>query len=186
MSMIIKPKLFIFTGTSGSGRKTIARAAVKDLNLQPVVSYTTRPQRMKETNGLDYHFITREQFKEGISQGLFFQVAEIDHHWYGTKNDDLIMGEENPFAQYLIVNRQAAEVVKNKFGAEAIRLFIYVNKQTLRERLEAKGASYDLITRYIDQYPEEVTYRKYCEHVFENLDLNHTVEEVKKTIKQYL
>ena len=51
--------IFIFTGTSGSGRKTVARKVCEQLGIQKIVSYTTREPRPKEVEGKDYYFISR-------------------------------------------------------------------------------------------------------------------------------
>jgi guanylate kinase len=178
--------IFIFTGTSGSGRKTVARKVCDQLGIQKVISYTTREPRPKELDGKDYYFISRAQFIEDDLKGEFFQTAEIDHVFYGTKKKNIHALEESGEIGYLIVNRSGANRIKYEFKEKAIRLFIYVEKHTVRERLEARGESFEVIEHYMQHYTEEVTYRKDCEHVYENIDLNHTMELVKKTIESYI
>jgi guanylate kinase len=178
--------IFIFTGTSGAGRKTVARKVCDQLGIQKIISYTTREPRPKEVEGKDYYFISRAQFIEDDLKGEFFQTAEIDHVFYGTKKVNVHAIEASGESAYLIVNRSGANRIKFEFKEKAVRLFIYVEKHTVRERLEARGESYEVIEHYMQHYTEEVTYRKDCEHVYENIDLNHTLEQVKKTIEQYL
>jgi guanylate kinase len=178
--------IFIFTGTSGSGRKTVARKVCEQLAINKIVSYTTREPRPKEIVGQDYHFMTREQFIEDALKGDFFQTVEIDQNFYGTKKSDVQAAVDSGHSAYLIVNRSGANRIKFEFKEKAVRLFIYVEKHTVRERLEARGESFDVIEHYMMHYTEEVTYRKDCEHVYENIDLNHTVELVKKTMEQYI
>jgi guanylate kinase len=178
--------IFIFTGTSGSGRKTVARKVCEQLGIKKIVSYTTREPRPKEIAGQDYYYITRAQFIEDALKGEFFQTAEIDHVFYGTKKTDVQAIVDSGHSAYLIVNRSGANRIKFEFKEQAVRLFIYVEKHTVRERLEARGESFDVIEHYMQHYTEEVTYRKDCEHVYENIDLNHTLELVKKTMEQYI
>jgi guanylate kinase len=178
--------IFIFTGTSGSGRKTVARKVCEQLAVNKIVSYTTREPRPKEIAGQDYHFITRAQFIDDSLKGDFFQTAEIDQVFYGTKKSDVQAAVDSGHSAYLIVNRSGANRIKFEFKEKAVRLFIYVEKHTVRERLEARGESFDVIEHYMQHYTEEVTYRKDCEHVYENIDLNHTIELLKKTMEHYL
>ena len=178
--------IFIFTGTSGSGRKTVARKVCEQLGIQKIVSYTTREPRPKEVEGKDYYFITRAQFIEDDLKGEFFQTVEIDHIFYGTKKVNVHAIEQAGESAYLIVNRSGANRIKFEYKEKAVRLFIYVEKHTVRERLEARGESFEVIEHYMQHYTEEVTYRKDCEHIFENIELNHTLELVKKTMEQYL
>jgi guanylate kinase len=178
--------IFIFTGTSGSGRKTVARKVCEELGIQKIVSYTTREPRPKEVEGKDYYFITRAQFIEDDLKGEFLQTAEIDHVFYGTKKINMQAVIASNESAYLIVNRSGANRIKFEFKEKAVRLFIYVEKHTVRERLEARGESFEVIEHYMEHYTDEVTYRKDCEHVYENNELPHTLEQVKKTIEQYL
>jgi guanylate kinase len=178
--------IFIFTGTSGSGRKTVARKVCDQLGIKKIVSYTTREPRPKEIAGKDYYFISRAQFIADDLKGEFFQTAEIDHVFYGTKKVNVQAVVDANESAYLIVNRSGANRIKFEFKEQAVRLFIYVEKHTVRERLEARGESYEVIEHYMQHYTEEVTYRKDCEHVYENIDLSHTLELVKKTIEEHL
>jgi guanylate kinase len=178
--------IFIFTGTSGSGRKTVAKKVCYQLGIKKIVSYTTREPRPHEVEGVDYHYISRAQFIEEDLNGEFFQTAEIDHIFYGVKKQSMQALVEAGENAYLIVNRSGANRIKFEFKEKAIRLFIYVEKHTVRERLEARGESYEVIQHYMDHYTEEVTYRKDCEHIFENIELSHTIELVKHTIEQHL
>ncbi|MDB5055933.1 MAG: guanylate kinase [Bacilli bacterium] len=178
--------IFIFTGTSGSGRKTVAKKVCDQLGIKKIVSYTTREPRPHEVEGVDYHYISRAQFIEEDLKGEFFQTAEIDHIFYGVKKRKMHALVEAGENAYLIVNRSGANRIKFEFKEKAIRLFIYVEKHTVRERLEARGESYEVIQHYMDHYTEEVTYRKDCEHIFENIELSHTIEMVKHTIEQHL
>lgn len=178
--------VFVFTGTSGSGRKTIAHQIAAELGFSSVVSYTTRTPRPKEINGKDYNFISRKAFIDSDITGEFFQTAEIDGNFYGIKKMDIDEAIRKNGLVYVIVNRYAANRFKYVFGERAIRLFIYVNKQTIKERLLTHNNPTDVIDHYMNHYIEEVSYRKECEHVFENMDLQETIAKVKATMLAHM
>jgi len=178
--------IFIFAGTSGSGRKTIAQKVCKELGICKIVSYTTRPPRPHEEMGVDYNFTSDEQFIADEAAGQFFQTTEIDKALYGIKLNDLNAAVEKGHHAYVIVNRTGASKLKHEFKDKAVQLFIYVDKNTIKERLEAHGEDYERIEHYLNHYSEEVTYRKECEHIFENLNLIQTIASVKKTIEEII
>ncbi|WP_261301199.1 guanylate kinase [Paenibacillus andongensis] len=178
--------VFVFTGTSGSGRKTIAHHIAKELGFSSVVSYTTRTPRPKEINGKDYNFISRKAFIDSDIAGEFFQTVEIDGNFYGIKKADIDEALRKDGLIYVIVNRYAANRFKYTFGERAIRLFIYVNKQTIMERMLARNTPTDVIDHYMNHYIEEVSYRKDCEHVFENMNLQETIGKVKATMLAHM
>ncbi|MCR8633754.1 MULTISPECIES: guanylate kinase [Paenibacillus] len=178
--------IFVFVGTSGSGRKTIAHQIGKELGFQFVISHTTRDPRPRETHGKDYYFTSRKEFIEADIRGEFIQTVELDNHFYGIKKADITAALKASPVIYVIVNRSGANKLKYEFGDKAIRLFIYVNKQLIQERLQAKAVSDEIIRHYMDHYIEEVSYRKDCEHVFENLDLDETKARIKHSILAHL
>lgn len=180
------PPLFVFTGTSGSGRKTVAHRIGKSLGLRHVLSCTTRPPRAREREDRDYHYLTAAQFAEEEARDGFVQIAEIDGIRYGTRRRDLeeALAEGRPV--YLILNRFGTETIKRLYGDRVIRIFLYVDKRTVRERLEAKGTDYGIIERYLDHYTEEVMYRNACEVVVQNFDLEETVAKLQAILAKYL
>jgi guanylate kinase len=179
-------QLFIFTGTGGSGRKTLARKVCKELGIAQVLSHTTRARRPHEVHGKDYLFATRQEFIEMDIRGEFIQVVEVDGHLYGIQRQTLEDAMRIHKLVYMVVNRYGASKLKYEFGERAVRVFIYVGKQEVRERLEGRGVDDEIIRHYLDHYTEEVMYRRECEHVFENVDLNRTAELVRATLKIHI
>lgn len=170
--------IIAFTGTSGAGRKTIARRVSGLLGLRPVVSVTTRPPRNPERPDTDYHYVSAETFERWAGEGAFVQTAEIDRHRYGILKREMEEALQAGHGVSLVLNREGADAVKRQYGDRVIRVFIYVDKITVRERLESKGVRFDVMESYLDHYSDEVTYRKQCELVCENVDLERTVERI--------
>ncbi|GFN33373.1 guanylate kinase [Paenibacillus xylaniclasticus] len=182
------PFLFIFTGTGGSGRKTIAHRIGEELGLVPVPSYTTRPPRANEHGKVDqdYKFISRESFAARMASNEFVETTLIGREQYGIRREDL----ERPMLvkrnAYVIVNTEGADMLKRLYGSSAVRIFLYTDKTTVRERLESKGLSFETIDRYLNNYTEEVIYRKQCEHVIENTELIPTLARIREAIQSHL
>ncbi|WEK54787.1 MAG: guanylate kinase [Candidatus Cohnella colombiensis] len=172
------PKIIVFTGTSGSGRKTVARRVGAKLGWGHVLSCTTRPVRNPSQPDGDYNYMSEQQFAEADENGQFVQTVVIDKHKYGIRHEDLLAAMSNGQHVYVILNRDGADAFKRKYGDQVIRLFIYVDKQTVRERLETKGMAYEVVENYLEHYMDEVTYRRQCEHVVENVELGRTIEQI--------
>lgn len=177
-----KDMIFIFTGPNGAGRKTVAQMSGDTLGVKQVLSYTTRTPRSSEVDGQDYYFVTREKFESLQAAEEFIEVLEIDGNLYGVREQDVATMLQKHGAVYLILNRYGADMLKQVYGDHAVRIFIYADRQTVLEREQERGDSPELIDRYMSHYDEEIAYKDACEHVFENLDLAHTVFDLTKTL----
>ncbi|NOU93578.1 guanylate kinase [Paenibacillus sp. LMG 31456] len=174
--------IFIFTGPNGAGRKTVAQMSGDTLGMKQVISYTTRTPRSAEVNGQDYHFVSHEVFSKDQKNNEFIEVIEIDGNLYGVKGQDIVNTLQKHGAVYLILNRFGADAVKKLYDTKAVRVFIYADKQTILKREEDRGDSPELIERYMSHFEDEMAYKDQCEHIFENLDLAHTVFDLTKTL----
>ena len=176
------PVIIVFTGTSGSGRKTVAHRIGRELGLTHVVSATTRQPRERDISGKDYHYISEEQFASAERDGRFVQTAKIGQHRYGVLLRELEQALSAGRPVYLILNKEGASAIKALYGERVIRLFLYVDKQTVRERLESKGTRYDVVEQYLESYTDEVIYRTQCELVIQNRELGETVRLARAAI----
>lgn len=80
--------MIILIGESGCGKSTVADILTNKFGYQKIISYTTRPIRPSETNGVDYHFITDEEFNNLKANGFFIESASYNGWQYGTAYDD--------------------------------------------------------------------------------------------------
>jgi guanylate kinase len=177
-----KELIFVFTGPHGAGRKTVAEMSGSTLEMKQVISCTTRPKRPAEVEGQDYYFLTPDQFAEAQARDEFIELSTINSHFYGIRNNDIQRMFLTSGSIYLILNRFGAATLKKLYGDKVVRIFIYANRDILEKRLHESGDSEADIQQYLSHYEEEMAYRDECEHVFENVDLAHTVFDLTKTL----
>jgi guanylate kinase len=181
-----KKLIFVFTGPDGSGRKTVAQKVGALCELQRVLSYTTRPSRLYEKDGLDYHFITTEQFTQADQNNEFIETLEMDGVFYGIKSDEIdSMFQKHPYV-YLILNRQGSNLIKEIFGDKVVRIMIYADRNKVMSRLLERGDTTEVVYKNLERYEDELSYLKECDHNVENYDLDETVEEVMEILKKYI
>ena len=131
---------FVITGPSGVGKGTLIRGVmdrVGDLELS--VSATTRPPRMGEVDGVDYHFLSREEFHRRLAAGEFLEHADYAGNRYGTLRSELEdrLGAGHPVV--LEIEVQGARQVREAMP-EALQVFIAPpSLEELRTRLIARG-----------------------------------------------
>ncbi|MCR2807027.1 guanylate kinase [Paenibacillus soyae] len=180
------PYIFIFTGTSGSGRKTAAHQALRGSGIVHIPSCTDRPPRSREHPDSDYRYVSETQFDLMCRSDFFAETVRIDRYRYGIGRRYLNMASESGQHVYLILNREGSDAIREQYGERVVRIFLYVDKNTVQERLESKGTSYEVVDSYLRHYNDEVTYRKHCEHIIENVNLKETIARIKSIVDGYL
>ena len=138
-------KIIIFAAPSGSGKSTIINQVMSDeeeeLNLHFSISATSRPPRGKEKNGVEYFFLSPEEFEQKIAQGAFVEYEEVyPGRYYGTLKSQvdkqLAAGENVVFD----VDVNGAMRIKEMYKDRALSIFIQPpSLDVLRERLESRG-----------------------------------------------
>ncbi|WP_078553344.1 guanylate kinase [Bacillus alkalicellulosilyticus] len=181
-----KEMIFVFTGPDGSGRKTVARLVGDTLHMQGVISSTTRAKRSYETEDVDYHYLSREDFMKAEENNEFIEKVEINGHLYGIKESEVAEKFEKNGCIYLVSNKEGADILKGLYGDKVIRLFLYADRDTVIQRQRERGDAEDVIDAHMSHYDEELEYKTECEHAFENYELAHTVFEVTNKIEKYL
>jgi guanylate kinase len=134
------PKVFVITGPSGVGKGTLIRSLrerVPELDLS--VSATTRRPRPGETQGVDYHFLSDEEFARRVEAGEFVEWAEYSGRRYGTLRSDLDSRTAAGRPVVLEIEVQGARQVRDALP-EAVQIFIVPpSEDALRARLVGRG-----------------------------------------------
>ena len=179
-------KLIIFAAPSGSGKTSIVKFLLsQNLPLRFSVSATTRPKRPNEKDGVDYFFLSKEQFQEKIDAGDFLEWEEVySGTYYGTLKpevDKLLKKGENVIFD---VDVLGALNIKKIYGNQALAIFIKApSVEDLVQRLTSRGTENEAsLKRRIEKANFELSY----EHHFDITIINNHLEEAQNEAKQII
>lgn len=181
--------IIVVTAPSGAGKTTIAHRVMEELpNLQFSVSMTTRPPRDDETEGIDYHFVSEEEFQKHIERGDLVEYEEVyPGLYYGTPRAEIEeKAREHPIL--LDIDVKGAENVKRIFGDEALVIFIAPPSiETLARRLRHRGteSTDDLRTR-LERAEMEIEKADRFDAVVVNDQLDEAVEETLEHVHRFV
>lgn len=171
--------VFVITGPSGVGKGTVISALrERHPGLGMSISATTRAPRTGESDGVDYHFLTDEQFAQKVAAGEFVEHADYSGNRYGTLRSEL---EKNAHKGGVVleIELQGARQIRERMP-EATQIFIAPpTPETLRERLIGRGTdSPEAIERRLRVAEQELAAVGEFEHVVVNDDLERAVAEL--------
>jgi guanylate kinase len=176
--------LFIVSAPSGAGKTSLVSALLasnKEIDLS--VSYTSRPPRPGETNGKDYHFVSRETFLDMDKHGDFLESAEVYGNLYGTSQSWLKSKTDNGRDILLEIDWQGATQVRNKFPG-CIGIFILPpSLKALEDRLNGrKQDSAEVIARRIASAKEDVAHVAEFDYVIINDKLDEALQQLNAVV----
>jgi guanylate kinase len=131
--------LVVISGPSGAGKTTVSRALPGRLDLLLSISATTRPPRRGEADGVDYFFLTKEEFKKRVAENRFVEWAEVFGHCYGTPIEGLERARKSGRMLLLEIDVQGGIQIKKKFPEALAILLLPPDDRALRERLSHRG-----------------------------------------------
>ena len=177
--------VFVITGPSGVGKGTLIRALRERVpELQLAVSATTRQPRPGETQGVDYHFLTDEQFEDRVNAGDFVEHARYSGRRYGTLREELEQRGSGGKPVLLEIEVQGARQVREAMP-EAVQVFIAPpSEEALRTRLVGRGTdSREQVAARLDTAREELEAQGEFAHVVVNDRLEDAVGELERLIR---
>ncbi|MFK7742469.1 MAG: guanylate kinase [Planctomycetota bacterium] len=134
-------KLVVISGPSGAGKTSVCRALKQNPNVEFSVSATTRPKRDGEQDGIDYHFLGRDDFQRRLGENQFLEWATYNGNLYGTPRwpMDAALARGKTF---LVEIEVAGTRQLRERGVEGLYMFIAPpNIEELRRRLVARGSN---------------------------------------------
>jgi guanylate kinase len=179
--MTSRPGLLIVTsGPSGVGKDTVIKRLLElDPNLTYSVSYTTRPPRAGEVDGVNYHFVSRQEFETLIAAGAFLEYATYDGNLYGTPTAQLDEVRAEGRDIVLKIEVQGAEQVRKR-APEALRIFLAPPSmdELLRRRTERHTESAQDQSSRQRIANQEMALASHFDHVVVNDDVERAAREI--------
>lgn len=179
-----KGLLIVISGPSGAGKGTICKALLeKRQDIEVSVSATTRNPRDGEIDGVNYHFLKKEDFLKKLEQGDFLEYAQVYGNFYGTPKSNVEEVLESGKNVILEIDIQGALKVKEK-ATEGVFIFILPpSMEELKQRIIKRGSETpeSLMTRFKSAYKEINYVSKYNYAV-----VNDNVEDAVKKIEAIL
>ncbi len=183
-------KLIIFSAPSGSGKSTIIQYLLKqNLNLAFSISATSRPPRGEEKDGVDYYFLSPEEFRKRIANKEFLEYEEVYvDRYYGTLKssvENLLKEGKNVIFDVDVVGGCN---IKRAYGWQALSIFIQPPSiETLRQRLKGRGTdSPEVIEDRVAKASYELTFAPRFDKIVINDDLATAEKEVLKLVTDFL
>ncbi len=136
---IMKSNIFIISGPSGSGQDSVIRGLEKIIDLEKIITTTTRPMRPGEKNGVSYYFVTKKEFEIMIKEKKFFEYAIEDNgHYYGGTYQEIKRVKKTNKPVIWKIDYQGV-ITGKKLIPEAKSILIYIPQELIPARLKKRG-----------------------------------------------
>lgn len=184
-------KIIILSAPSGAGKSTIVKELLKhsELKLGFSVSTTSRAPRGAEQNGVEYYFITKEQFENQIAQNYFLEWQEVyEGTYYGTYRSEINRLEKSGLHPLFDIDVYGALNIKKQYGNRALTIFIQPpSVAVLKERLTQRSTdSAEKIAQRLAKANEEIAQAQYFDKIVVNDNLHEAVAQTLYIIQEAL
>ena len=174
--------ILVLSGPSGAGKSTLLREVMDDLGeCYFSISTTTRPIRVGETEGIDYHFVDKEEFQKDINEDMFLEYANVHGNYYGTSIKPVRKALNEGKLVIFDIDVQGNSVVTSRLGD--ITTSVFISSPTLSElksRLESRQTdSQEVIDGRLKMAKREI--QRISEYDF--LIINDDLQEAAQTLR---
>ena len=179
-----KGLLYVISGPSGAGKGTICKRILEELDLDLSISMTTRKPREGEVDGVNYYFVTREEFQERIAEDGFFEFAQVYENYYGTPKQMVMEQLAKGRDVLLEIDTQGALNVKKAYP-EGVAIFLLPpSLEELRKRLTGRGTETpEAIELRLSKTLNEISCMTEYDYCVVNDDLEVAVDRVVSIMK---
>ena len=182
----VRGKILVFSAPSGGGKSTIiARVQERIRGLRFSISATTRLPRGSEQDGVEYFFLSKDDFEKKIAENGFVEYKNVYGNYYGTLKSFVKNGVEKGFHTIFDVDVQGALAIKEQFP-EAVMIFIYPpSMEILEQRLTGRGTdSKEAIENRLAFAKSEMEKMDSYDFKIMNSDLQDAVKKVIEVLRQ--
>jgi guanylate kinase len=177
--------MLVLSSPSGAGKTSIARRLLaEDNNLTLSVSATTRPARVNEVDGVDYHFVDQARFDAMIAAHEFLEYATVFGNSYGTPKADVMAVLKQGGDVLFDIDWQGTQQVANAAPSDLVSVFVLPpSRAALHERLVGRGQdSDDVVASRMAKASDEISHYSEYDYIVINDDLDHSVASVKSIL----
>lgn len=178
--------LVVISGPSGVGKGTVRRALFEMENHDLVysVSMTTRPPRPGEVDGIDYYFVSRQEFEERIKENKFLEWAEFVGHYYGTPLDKVEEQLDKGKEVVLEIEVAGALQVREQMKDAVFIFLVPPGKDALYERLKNRGTeAIELVNKRMAKAEKEFKLAHKYDYIVVNDEVNNAADRIMAIIR---
>ena len=185
-----KGKIIIISAPSGCGKSTIINALLRqgEIDMQFSVSATNRPPREGEEHGVNYYFLTDDEFRSAIADDEFVEYEEVyPGRYYGTLKREIARITDGGHNVVLDIDVKGGVNVKRMYGDQAVSVFIKPpSVAALRQRLEGRGTEdADAIAQRVARAEFEIGFAPQFDHTVINDNLDEAITQVSDILKSF-
>lgn len=176
-----KGAILILSGPSGCGKSTLLKEVYKDIgDYYFSISTTTRVPRAGEQNGVDYFFVTKEEFEKDIKNDDFLEYAKVHDNYYGTSLKPINKALEEGKLVIFDIDVQGHEIVRSKLDSIVTSVFITTpSLSILEQRLNTRNTdSVEIIEKRIKNAKGEVEFFQDYDYLIINDNLEIAAKEL--------
>ncbi len=175
-------QLIVISAPSGAGKTTITKRILAEHSdkISFSISATTRQMREGERDGIDYYFLTKEEFKQKIKENALIEYEEIFGNYYGTLVSEIDRAKLQGKSLIFDIDVKGGISIRTRFPQDSLLIFIAPPSiDVLRERLTNRGTeSEEVIERRLSRAAMEMGMATVYDHIVINDDLEHAIVEV--------
>lgn len=176
--------LFILSAPSGAGKSSLINALLeRHSDMKVSVSHTTRSPRPGEENGVHYHFVTQDEFKQVIADDGFFEWAQVFDNYYGTSKQSIETQLANGIDVFLDIDWQGARQVRELISDVRTIFILPPSKQELEARLNSRGQdSAEVIASRMAKAQSETSHYNEYDYLIVNDDFDTALYQLETIV----
>ena len=186
MTSRVKPRILVLAGPGGVGKNTVQAALVQKFpnQLVSITKWTTRPRRIGEHEGAEFHFVTTKAFQEGLRDNKLLEHTFFNGNFYGVPRqpvDDTLRNQRSPV---LVIEKNGAAAIQRHYPGQSLAIFLTAPLAELRQRYIERGQTSVEADARMNIAKEELAQHSWSDLVVENRtgQLDQTVEAIAKAI----